>query len=67
MIISLNGKDVDFGEGSTLTMVIERYRLNADTVVIEHNGIIIKRDMWSQTILSPGDRIELVTFVGGGD
>lgn len=67
MIISVNGKDADFGEGSTVTMVIERYRLNADTVVIEHNGIIIKRDMWSQTILSPGDRIELVTFVGGGD
>lgn len=67
MIIVVNGKDAEFGEGSTMATVIERYGLNADTVVIEHNGIIVLRGAWPQTALAPGDKLELVTFVGGGD
>lgn len=67
MIISVNGKDVTFSEGTTLTGVLQGYGLNQDTVVVEHNGIILKRELWQQTVLAHGDTLELVTFVGGGD
>jgi thiamine biosynthesis protein ThiS len=35
-------------------------------VAVEHNGEIIPRAVWAGTILQPGDRLEVVHFVGGG-
>ena len=35
-------------------------------VVVEHNGTIIENKHWYKIILSPQDRLEIVTFVGGG-
>jgi thiamine biosynthesis protein ThiS len=40
--------------------------INQATVVAEINGKIIAREDFSQTQVSPGQRIELVRFVGGG-
>jgi phosphoglycerate dehydrogenase-like enzyme len=33
---------------------------------VEHNGVIVSRTNWSQTVVSAGDRLEVVHFVGGG-
>lgn len=35
-------------------------------VAIEYNGEILHRQFWSQTKVQPGDRLEIVTIVGGG-
>ena len=35
-------------------------------IAVERNGEIVPRSAYAQTMLSPGDRIEIVVAVGGG-
>jgi thiamine biosynthesis protein ThiS len=35
-------------------------------VAVEHNGEIVPRASWPETVLEAGDRLEVVHFVGGG-
>ncbi|MHA6529602.1 sulfur carrier protein ThiS [Paenibacillus sp. BAC0078] len=39
---------------------------NGRLVIVELNGEIVTKDNYGETLLSEGDRIELVHFVGGG-
>ena len=40
--------------------------LKGDRVAIEHNGQIAERGSWPTALLNPGDKLEIVHFVGGG-
>ena len=35
-------------------------------VAVEHNLAILKRSLFSDTLVHDGDRVEIVNFVGGG-
>ncbi len=35
-------------------------------VIAELNGTIIEKPLWPATGLNPNDKLELITFVGGG-
>jgi sulfur carrier protein len=50
----------------TIAELIDRYRLPAQSVLVEHNGIAVHRHEWSQRSLSEGDRIEFIRVVAGG-
>jgi thiamine biosynthesis protein ThiS len=40
--------------------------MKADRVAVELNLEIAPRTTWGVTVLKPGDKLELVHFVGGG-
>ncbi|NET36405.1 MAG: thiamine biosynthesis protein ThiS [Cyanothece sp. SIO1E1] len=40
--------------------------LNPRLVAVEYNGEILHRQFWPKTQMQPGDRLEIVTIVGGG-
>jgi sulfur carrier protein len=40
--------------------------LNPRLVAVEYNGEILHRQFWERTTLQEGDRLEIVTIVGGG-
>jgi sulfur carrier protein len=40
--------------------------LNPRLVAVEYNGEILHRQLWQDTLLQDGDRLEIVTIVGGG-
>jgi len=40
--------------------------LNPKLLAVEYNGEILHRQFWDETILQNGDRLEIVTIVGGG-
>ncbi len=65
MKIILNGKEIDF-RGKTLLDLITLYNLNKDTIAVEKNGEITHRDNYNSELLNEGDKVEIVTFVGGG-
>ena len=46
--------------------VVGALELKGDRIAIEHNGEIAQRATWEQSSVSPGDRLEIVHFVGGG-
>ncbi|HEY9704508.1 MAG TPA: sulfur carrier protein ThiS [Allocoleopsis sp.] len=35
-------------------------------MAIEYNGEILHRQLWDETMIKEGDRLEIVTIVGGG-
>ncbi len=53
-------------DGLALAELITHLKLRADQIAIEVNHEVLKRSAWEATTLRPGDRIEIVHFVGGG-
>lgn len=66
MKITCNGETQEINPGITLIAFIRDLELNPDTVVAECDGRIIKRDEYEDLVLSEGNVLELIRFVGGG-
>lgn len=66
MNIIINGEDISFERQLTVVELIEHYKLNPKTVVIELNGDILEKGRYSETQVNDKDSIEMVVFVGGG-
>jgi sulfur carrier protein len=62
----VNGKTIELEEGMSLSKLVLSYMLRPDVVIIELNEGVVPRGKWGETILGEGDRIELVSLVGGG-
>lgn len=65
-MLEINGEKRVFDEAHTIQSLLAELALNAESVVIEHNGRIPERSAWKDIRLEPGDRIEIVRFMGGG-
>ncbi len=66
MKLQINGQEREVAEGLTLFALVEQLGMKADRVAVELNREIISRQLWPETRLQPGDRLEIVQFVGGG-
>jgi len=66
MKITCNGETKQISQGITLISFIKGLDLNPDTVVAECDGKIIKRAEYENLVLSEGNVLELIRFVGGG-
>jgi len=66
MKITCNGETKELAPDTTLVSFIRNMDLNPDTVVAECDGRIIKRDEYDTMVLSEGNILELIRFVGGG-
>ena len=64
--IHLNGEARDVEAGSSLVDLLEELGRHPRTVAIEYNGEILKRELFAETELREGDRLEVVHFVQGG-
>ena len=66
MIIHLNGEPREVPPNLTLAALLDWLKLPADRVAVERNREIAPRSTWIDTIIQPGDLLEVVHFVGGG-
>ncbi|KPK23636.1 MAG: hypothetical protein AMJ61_15415 [Desulfobacterales bacterium SG8_35_2] len=66
MKITCNGETKKITQGTTLVSFINAMELNPDTVVVECDGRIIKKDEYDIFVLAEGNVLELIRFVGGG-
>jgi thiamine biosynthesis protein ThiS len=66
MTISLNGETVDTREAKTIAELIDRYKLAPQSILVEHNGLVVLRHEWTKRSLAEGDRVELIRVVAGG-
>jgi thiamine biosynthesis protein ThiS len=64
--ITLNGKPEKRPAGSTITDLLTERSLMDRLVVVEVNGQIVPRALFSSTVFNAGDTVEMVHFVGGG-
>ena len=65
-MIIVNGKEEEAQEGETALSLLERLGYRVGVIVVEPNGKILQRAEYAETKLRDGDRIEAVSFVGGG-
>lgn len=70
MILHINGEERVFDHAAphafTLAALIESLNMKSDRVAVELNREIVPRNLWPETPLKEGDRLEIVHFVGGG-
>jgi thiamine biosynthesis protein ThiS len=66
MKLLLNGDERDVAEVVTIADLVAKLGLDARKVAVERNLEIAPRSTYADTALADGDRIEIVTFIGGG-
>lgn len=64
--IVVNGSPRDVGDGTTVAALIAELGLGDRRVAVERNREVVPRAQHGETVLATGDRLEVVTFVGGG-
>lgn len=66
MRISVNGEEADARGAQSVAELIDRYKMPPQSVLIEHNGVALRRREWPERTLAEGDRIEIIRVVAGG-
>lgn len=66
MEIQLNGEKYDAGTAGDVVELVERLGLPAQALLVEHNGLALRREEWGGRRLAEGDRVELIRIVAGG-
>ena len=64
--IVVNGAPKIISRGTTVARLIRELGLGERRVAVERNREVVPRDRHASCELEAGDRLELVTFVGGG-
>jgi sulfur carrier protein len=64
--LQVNGEPRTCPPHTALPNFLEQLGLNPRLVAVEYNGEILHRQFWPETKLQSGDRLEIVTIVGGG-
>ena len=66
MQILLNGKEAETKGAENVAELVDRYQMQPQAVLIEHNGVALHRHEWDQRALAEGDRVEIIRVVAGG-
>ena len=69
MKIRVNGEEKNIeikNEKALLSSTLELLGYKSNSVVVEVNNLIINSKKWDNEIIKEGDRIEIVSIVGGG-
>ncbi len=64
--IEVNGETRQVPDGASVAELLGLLGLAAPKVAVERNLEIVPRSAWASTRLAPGDRLEVVHFIGGG-
>lgn len=66
MEIVLNGEPHTVDTGSTISDLLNHLKIESRYCAVERNCQVVPREKHSVCELQSGDRIEIVTLVGGG-
>jgi thiazole synthase len=64
--ITVNGEPRTTPPGTTVAALIAALGMDAARVAVERNQDVIPRRTWTEARLDDGDKVEIVSFVGGG-
>jgi sulfur carrier protein len=66
MTIHINGQPREIAAGSTVAALLGELGVTQPHVAVELNLEVVPRAQHPETLLRDGDRVEVVTLVGGG-
>ncbi len=64
--ITVNGEPKTAPSGSSVAALLAALGMDPARVAVERNEEVIPRKTWAQAVLREGDKVEIVSFVGGG-
>ena len=64
--IQLNGDPYEINDGTNLSELLNKLKIQKNKVAIEVNGEIVEKNKYPNLILNKGDKVEIVQFIGGG-
>ena len=64
--VVINGQQRLVNQGTIVATLIGELGLAGKPVAVERNREVVPRALHGSTVLAAGDRLEVVTFVGGG-
>ncbi len=64
--LQVNGEPKTCALQMPLLDFLAQLNLEPRLIAVEYNGEILHRQLWEQTQMQAGDRLEIVTIVGGG-
>ncbi len=64
--LQVNGEARSCPPQTLLPDLLTQLGMNPRLVAVEYNGEILHRQFWQETEMKEGDRLEIVTIVGGG-
>ena len=64
--LQVNGESRQATAGLSLQQLLVELGYEPRLVVVEFNGAIVPRTQWPSQPVAAGDRLEVVTIVGGG-
>lgn len=64
-MVKVNGACLDIA-GKTVAEYLASTTYDVKRIAVERNGAIIAKVQYSETVLTDGDSLEIVSFVGGG-
>ena len=65
-MITVNGSPLYHREGRALLALLQELGYRQDVIAVEYNGCVLDKGAYASTLLHDGDKIEVVSFVGGG-
>ena len=69
MKIKVNGEEKFINNSNkefTLTEALSQLGYNSNTIIVELNNLIINNESWQENKVKDGDKLEIVSIVGGG-
>jgi len=66
MKVIFNGNEIDLKDGTMLLDYLNEKNYNIMVIATEINGEIIPKSKYEKIVINDGDKIEIVSFVGGG-
>jgi sulfur carrier protein len=64
--LQVNGELKTIPPNTSAQGLLDLFNIQKETVVVEHNLKILKKEELPQALLMSGDTIEIIRFVGGG-
>lgn len=66
MKLRINGEVKEFENSLKLSELLNSLNLKPNGIAIELNKEVVLKEKWANVLLSEGDTVEIVHFVGGG-
>jgi len=69
MKIKVNGEEKFINNSNkefTLTEALSELGYNSNTIIVELNNLIVNNESWQKNKVKDGDKLEIVSIVGGG-
>ncbi|OGS68885.1 MAG: thiamine biosynthesis protein ThiS [Firmicutes bacterium RBG_13_65_8] len=67
MHVVVNDSPLELAGDATVLELLRTLSVSPDRIAVEVNREIVPREDYGSRRLAEGDRIELITFVGGGE